>query len=339
MMESMNEASGEPVLDLLDRQIVQALMIDGRAPFSRVAGVLGVTDQTVIRRYRAMRTSGLLRVIGLPVGDRVGQFQSRLRVQCMPGAAVPIADAMARRPDIAWVSINAGGAEVSCITRSNSREDRDSLLLQRLPRTRQVTAVTAQDILHMYIGGPGRWLGLDELSPQQVEALERPRDPGTGRFELDDADRALLAELGRDGRFGYPALARAAGRSESTVRRRLEQLHESGVIYYDVEILPRHLGLHAEAALSITVAPAELDAVGAALARHPEVAFAAAATGTSNLLAVVICRDPNALYEYMTRRIGGLKSVAQLEVVPLMRSVKRAGLLTDGSKLIDPPSV
>ncbi len=67
--------------------------------------------------------------------------------------------------------------------------------------------------------------------------------------------------------------------------------------------------------------------------------FAAATTGTSNLSAVVLCRDLNALYEYMTRRIGGLKAVANLEVVPLLRHVKRAGLLTDGDRLIDPPAV
>ncbi len=330
----------QSALDPLDRQIVQALMIDGRAPFSRLADVLGVTDQTVTRRYRRMRTSGLLRVIGLPAADRVGLFQSRLRVQCTPGAAVAIADAMARRPDVAWVSINSGGAEVSCFTRSRSQAERDSLLLQRLPRTRQVTAVTAQDILHTYVGGPRRWLGMADLSPRQVEALERfvPAQSNAGHVELDDADHALLAELGHDGRAGYPELARATGRSESTVRRRLEQLRESGGVYYDVEILPRQLGLHAEAALSITVAPADLHAIGNALARHPEVPFAAATTGTSNLSAVVLCRDLNALYEYMTRRIGGLKAVAHLEVVPLLRHVKRAGLLTDGNRLIGPPA-
>jgi DNA-binding Lrp family transcriptional regulator len=44
------------MLDDLDRALIHALHIDGRAPFSRIAAVLGVSAQTVARRYR--RVSG-----------------------------------------------------------------------------------------------------------------------------------------------------------------------------------------------------------------------------------------------------------------------------------------
>lgn len=51
--------------DHLDRCLIQALQFDGRVPFSRIAEVLGVSDQTVSRRYTRLRTAGLIRVIGL----------------------------------------------------------------------------------------------------------------------------------------------------------------------------------------------------------------------------------------------------------------------------------
>lgn len=105
MMETMKSQESDVDLDDLDRAIVQALMVDGRAAFSRIAEVLGVSDQTVIRRYRRLRTAGVLRVLGLPVGHRVGLYESWLRIQCTPDAAVAVADALARRPDIAWVTL------------------------------------------------------------------------------------------------------------------------------------------------------------------------------------------------------------------------------------------
>ena len=40
------------MLDQLDRQLVRALQLDPRAPFSLIAEVLGVSEQTVARRYR-----------------------------------------------------------------------------------------------------------------------------------------------------------------------------------------------------------------------------------------------------------------------------------------------
>ena len=44
-------------LDALDLKLLHALQIDGRAPFSRIAEVLGVSDQTVARRFRRLRTT------------------------------------------------------------------------------------------------------------------------------------------------------------------------------------------------------------------------------------------------------------------------------------------
>ncbi|MFD7134491.1 AsnC family transcriptional regulator [Streptomyces sp. NPDC059894] len=40
------------MLDDSDRGLIHALRIDGRAPFSAIADVLGVSAQTVSRRYR-----------------------------------------------------------------------------------------------------------------------------------------------------------------------------------------------------------------------------------------------------------------------------------------------
>ncbi|MFE2285668.1 Lrp/AsnC family transcriptional regulator [Streptomyces sp. NPDC059443] len=328
-------------LDTLDRALIQALMIDGRAPFSRLAEVLEVSDQTVVRRYRRLHARGMVRVIGLPLGSRVGLTESWLRVQCAPDAARAVASALARRPDIAWVKLGSGGTDIHCMTKARNRADRDALLLDKLPRTRRVTGVSAHNILRRFSGGPERWLGLDVLRPDQVAALEppAPADAGTERHVLDDTELAILAVLAQDGRAGYPELARATGLSESTARRRLERLRETGVMYLDVEVVPQPLGYEAETTLMLTVAPARLARVGAALTSHPEVPFAAAVTGSANLLAVVVCRDSDALYTYLTERIGAVPGIRQVEVIPTLLNVKRAGLLVEDGRLVDPPPV
>lgn len=334
MMETMNDAE----LDELDRSLVQALVIDGRAPFSRIAEVLDVSDQTVVRRYRRLRSTGLVRVVGLPLGSRVGLFESWLRVQCAPDAALPVAEALARRPDIAWVTLNSGGTEIHCMTRARTRKDRDALLLDKLPRTRRVTGISAHTILRKFFGGPDAWAGTDLLRPGQIAALRRPVAPhGPERYVMDEAELALLSVLGRDGRAGYPELARATGLSESTARRRLERLRDLGAVFFDVEFVPSLFGYEAEATLVLTVPPARLAEVGAALAGHREVAFAAAVTGAASLMAVAVCRDTDALYTYLTERIGAVAGVGQVEVIPNLRSVKRAGMLVEDGRLVDPP--
>src|ERR1700756_3633079 len=45
-------------VDDLDRQLTQCLGVDGRASFSAIAEILGVSDQTIARRYRRLRSAG-----------------------------------------------------------------------------------------------------------------------------------------------------------------------------------------------------------------------------------------------------------------------------------------
>jgi DNA-binding Lrp family transcriptional regulator len=97
------------------------------------------------------------------------------------------------------------------------------------------------------------------------------------------------------------------------------------VLYFDVDVDLRPLGFEAQAILWLSVPPAELAGVGNALAAHPQVAFVAATTGPTNLIASVVCRDVNALYRYLTDDVGRLRAVQHVETTPVIRTLKSAG--------------
>ena len=327
-------------MDSLDRQLVHALHIDGRAPFSRIAEVLGVSDQTVARRYSKLRQAGTLRVLGRLNARRLGHVEWVIRLQCAPGSSGAIAQALARREDTHWVRLASGGTEVVCNVRADSEANRDALLLDRLPATRPVTAISAYCVIHTYFGGPTGWRGAaSALSEEQAARLAAPDGaappdgpaadsaPAERRapVEPEEADRVLLAELARDGRAGYAALAAATGWHEATVRRRIAALRAGGGLYFDIDIDDRALGYASPALLWITVDPTRLATAGRALAEHPEVSFAAATTGPTNLLASVLCPDVYALYDYLADRIGLLPGIRAVETAPIIRTVKRAG--------------
>ena len=74
-------------MDPLDQQILQCLMLDGRAPMRRVGEVVGVSEQTAARRYRALRNAGVLRVLVRPAAASDSSRLWLLRLQCRPDAA------------------------------------------------------------------------------------------------------------------------------------------------------------------------------------------------------------------------------------------------------------
>jgi DNA-binding Lrp family transcriptional regulator len=308
-------------LDELDRQIVHCLGVDGRASFSRIAQVLGVSDQTVARRYRRLRSSGVLRVVGLKARRKLGSLGWFLRMRCVPGSGPAIAAALARRTDTAWIQLLSGDTEVLCAVRGDAREERDSLLA-KLPRSGRIVAVTAHSLLHMFAGGQDGLGFLKVLPPERVEPLRHP--VRGGHVELGELDMALFRALGVDGRSSHADLATATGWSESTVRRRLDQLRDAGVLYFDLELDLATFGFCASAWLWMSVPPSQLAAVGRAVAEFPQVAYAGATTGPANLAVCAVCRDEVALYEFLTEKIGALQAVERVETAPIIRTVKQA---------------
>ncbi|KOT96171.1 AsnC family transcriptional regulator [Streptomyces rimosus subsp. pseudoverticillatus] len=312
-------------LDGIDRSVVHALQLDGRVPFRLVGEVLDVSESTVARRYRRLRTAGILRVVGTLDGSRLGHSAWTIRVQCTPDAGNALAKALAARPDTSYVHLLSGGTEISCSAQTPTAEESEALLLHKLPRTARITAVSAHLLLDSY-ALPNNWAGPASLTPEQVAALTPP-SLEEAEVSLVPEDRPLLELLARDGRASHAELAAATGRPESTVRRRLNALRRAGVLAFLVDIPPAALGFRTEARLWLSVQPSQITTVATAMARHPEVSLVALTTGPTNLLAAVNCRDTLHLSRYLTQRIAALDAIRAIETAPVIRTVKRAGPL------------
>lgn len=343
----MDAISAEtPTVDRLDRQLIHALLVAPRASFSRLAEVLDSSEQTIARRYRRLLEGRVVRVRGLrgPVG---GLQDWMVRAQVRAGSAGAVAGALAAREDVSWVAIAAGGAEVYCATRPRTAEQRDALLLERLPGAAQVTALSAHSILHRYAGsGANEWSAFDDaLDQDQRRALEAERgprpegvlsNPRSERRPLEPGDEALARALHEDGRASIAALAAASGDSPGRVRRRLDVLLGSGALYVDAEIATSALGFDVAAVLWLTIAPAHLVAAAERMAAAPETAFVAAISGAQNLYVSIVCRDAAAIYAFITGEVGALPAVSAVETVPVARKVKLAGSTLQGELLPEP---
>jgi DNA-binding Lrp family transcriptional regulator len=310
--------------DQLDLRLLSALELDGRASFSRLGAVLGVSDQTVARRFRRLSAEAGLRVVAVRDAERLGQDQWMLRLRCVPDSATVIARALAKRSDTNWIGLGSGGTEIICMTRPRHPGDHDDLLLGKLPRTPSVVEIRAQQVLHRFYGGPTGWLRkLGALDDDQVRALLPDREPPDGPARVEPEDEPLLAVLERDGRATYAELQQATGRSESAVRRRLAALLASGAVYIDVEYQSEAIGFPHAAALWITTTPAALHTVGEALAGHDEIAYAAATAGPSHIVVTAVARNTAGLYAYLSGPLGRLEGVQHVEATPYLRRVKQ----------------
>ncbi|WP_433043486.1 Lrp/AsnC family transcriptional regulator [Dactylosporangium sp. CS-033363] len=307
-------------LDELDLGILHALHLDGRASFTRIGEVLGVSDQTVARRYARLRSDSHVRISARTDASRVGEVSWCVRIRCVPSVALTIGRALARRADTSWVKLASGGTEIMCMVRAASDRDSSALLLEQLPKTPNVTAVTANCLLHVYFGGAQS--PVDALTAEQAAALRWPQPPDDGQAVLSGEDRRLLELLAADGRMGFTELAAATGRPHTTLRRRVQELRDCGALYFDVDIDHRALRLPMQTMMWLSVAPDRLVEAGEAMAAHPEAVFVGATTGSSNLYAAVLCPDPAAFYRYLATRVAALPAIQHLETAPVIQTLK-----------------
>jgi len=334
-------------LDELDHQLLHALQLDARVPFARLAQLVNVSEQTIARRFRRLRAGGVVRVVGMVDPVPLGETAWIVRVQSRPNAAVSLADALARRADVGWVTLTSGGSEILCVIMSRTTEQRDELLLQRLPKTAQVLGMSAHSVMHRfetidswaYVGVRLSAEACADLRAQAIGAGKKgtsshPGSNGSSEPQrLTAADELLLGELAADGRTAVSRLAEVAGWTPARVNRRLEELVRAGLLYFDAEVALQAIGLRSRAFLWMTVPAARLQATGEALAQHNESMFVAATTGTTNLVSSVAFQNTAHLYRYVTESLGTLDAITGLEISPSLRMVKQGGTRMIGDRL------
>ncbi len=54
-------------MDKIDSQIVAELMVDARKPFRRIAKKIGISTQTVIKRYNELKAKGAIQVCAISI--------------------------------------------------------------------------------------------------------------------------------------------------------------------------------------------------------------------------------------------------------------------------------
>jgi len=347
--QSANQARKRPVvgrlrrvfivLDALDGKILHAIQLAPRVPFRRIAEVVEAPEQAVARRYRKLHRSGVVRVIGLLNPQVLGDSQWVVRVRAKPDDLPRLAEALVRRPEVTHANVLSGWTELVCIVRAPLGETKDSIL-QRLPRTSTVLGLEVDLILRVF-GEAARtpWTAYGHTLDAEQAALIQRDSSGTlsiAPAAADDQDGPLFDALAADGRAPHARLAEHTGWSAARVKRRMAALEASGILAFDVDVLPERLGFYVSAMLWLTTPPRHLAAVAEKLAAHEEVASAVAVSGRNNLLVVVICRDAADLYRYVSERLAGINHIQSYDMSIRTQRLKQAASLIAHGRLIHP---
>jgi DNA-binding Lrp family transcriptional regulator len=268
-------------LDRLDRQIVAALVRNGRAPWRVIAEVLGQQERTIARRGNKLLESGEVRTNSFINPSYVSSRASfLLRVTASPRNLRAVCSWLAAQEETTWVSAltaaNEGVAELFLST-----EELGGFLYRRLAEVDGVQSFEMTPLLE-YFRTPSGWTP-DILDKEQYAALHPGEDgrlavppysaPGT---PLDETNTMLADVLRRNGRATVDELASELSVSKATISRRLDAMTSSGVLFIRAVVDPALLGFPVEALLTMVRTHAKAHGVAEQLASLPVTRWAAA---------------------------------------------------------------
>ena len=285
-------------MDELDEEIVSLLEADGRLTHREIAQQVGLSRSAAATRMQRLIGTGQVVVRGVVHPAVLGRGALAHVSVTVAGPVAGLAALLARRDDVAFLSLTSGSYGLVAEVRSGSMREID----------RAVGELRALDGV----------VGVDTLS--YVEVVRDVIGPvGDVSVEVDAVDLALLRALQDDGRASYVDLAVAVGLSPAGARRRVVRLVEAQVVRIGAVV--RHSGQDRQNAMGLGIRlTGDFTAVVETLRAMPSVIFVARTLGRFDLLVTVRAFSAAQLVEILDvvrglRGVSGVESWVHLEVV------------------------
>jgi DNA-binding Lrp family transcriptional regulator/CheY-like chemotaxis protein len=138
----------------------------------------------------------------------------------------------------------------------------------------------------------------------------------------DDLDRDIIRALQQDGRRSNVEIARALGVAESTVRKRIDRLLQSGTLRITGIPSLNAVGLPVQVQIYLQVEPAHVDPVANQLAGLPQVQSVTYTSGEYPLVVQAAFPDNDALRHFMSGEIAALSGVVRTTTAHVLQQVK-----------------
>ncbi|WP_211877003.1 Lrp/AsnC family transcriptional regulator [Pseudarthrobacter albicanus] len=314
----------------LDLEIVNALQINPRADWSRVADVLGLSGPTIARRWTALADQGLAWITPAP-GPRYlnAGWSAFVHLSSLPGEHEALIRRLCAEPAFGTVSLVSGPHDLFVDCFASSHEELMGIVTGGFADLPGVTRREVVFVTELYRQA-SEWRS-GTLEPALARLMAKESLPVPSAYAPDRLDATLLEELARDGRASWAELGAACGVSPQTARRRVERFLAAGYMTMrcDTSVAARQ-GLR-EVSLSLNVPATQVDAIGRYFAGLPSCRLSAQVLGAQNLLVTLWVRDYLEVQGHereLAARAPGSTVISREAVV---RTYKRLGHLLDES--------
>jgi len=150
-----------------------------------------------------------------------------------------------------------------------------------------------------------------------------PRAASPSRHHaIDDLDRRIIKILQRDGRIANTEIARSLDVTETTVRKRIANLLDEGMMNIVAVPTPAAVGMNLSAIIGVSLELTAIHAVSDHLRGLPEVRYVGMSAGRYDIMVEAFFTDQEHLLEFLIDRLGSIQGIEDVETSIILKVVK-----------------
>jgi DNA-binding Lrp family transcriptional regulator len=309
-----------------DLELINALQIAPRAPWSVLGSVLRRNPSALAARWQRLKEAGVAWVIAYPknVGGRGAT--ALIALTSVPGRRQELLDWLLPLPLVASIEDSGGTHDLNLTVLTLDYTQLATEVLAPL-RASQLIAHLNTSLVTAERATGGVWR-LDALTSAQERELTRMIPAPSHRRKEDPAGLpALLEALGEDGRADVNHLAEVMGVHPSTAGRRLRQAVDEEAITFRCDMAQYDSGYPVMCQWFARVPPEDHDRVHAFLRRYRTLRLLLSVTGEANLVFTIWLRHPGEILQLELDLLAAVPTVRLLRTDSGLAMYKRMGRL------------
>lgn len=136
-------------VDVIDRKIIDQLRIDGRRSFGEIGRYVGLSEGSVRARYKRLLSLGIVQVVGMPNGTRVGFLEVHLSIRVRGATVAAVATALAEMPEVRYVATCIGSYDLTVDARFDDRAELTAFLAEKVRRVTGIETIETTTALEV----------------------------------------------------------------------------------------------------------------------------------------------------------------------------------------------
>ncbi|MET3143887.1 UNVERIFIED_ORG: DNA-binding Lrp family transcriptional regulator [Arthrobacter sp. UYEF2] len=313
-----------------DLQIINALQIEPRVPWTSLEKVIGLDSVTLARRWERISAHGVAWLTAMQHNTQSGST-AIVEVQCLPGEALTTAQHASRDPAIISIDLTSGMRDIVMTLATRDDDELADYILTRLGKLPGVRS-TRTYILNSTLKLGSKWT-LRALSPSEAERVPRLRPPraAAAKVVLSPLASQVVSALEANVRSTNVELASVLGISSQRVSDTIATMRMQGTLDLRVNISQSYSNWPVVTWYFLQVPTTSLLTADNAWLRMPEVQFAGITSGQYNLIVALAAHNRADTLRLEAELEGRLKGARVVDRSTVIRVYKHLGHLLDST--------